>query len=88
MGVSDFFATAAAWVTGQVAYVDAFATREAAVNIAAAGLLLAVLAAHWRNRKIRTELRNLKHRVTALEAAENSRFVQSLNGRAAQKEAA
>jgi len=88
MGVSDFHSTAATWALGQIAYIDAFATRESVMSIAVASLLVAVLAAHWRNRKLRADLQKLKHRVVALEAAENSRFIQSLNGRRDRKEAA
>jgi hypothetical protein len=88
MGVSDFYGAAATWAIGPFAYVGAFATREAAVTLAAACLLVAVLAAHWRNRKLCADFQKLKHRVAALEAAENSRFIQSLNGRSDRKEAA
>jgi membrane protein implicated in regulation of membrane protease activity len=88
MGVSDVYGPAAAWAIGPFTNVGAFATHEAAVTIAAASLLLAVLAAHWRNRKLRADFQKLKHRVAALEAAENSRFIQSLNGRSDRKEAA
>jgi hypothetical protein len=88
MGVSDFYGSAATWASARIAYVDAFATREAAVTIAAACVLVAVLAAQWRNRKLRADFQKLKHRVAALEAAENSRFIQSLNGRPDRKEAA
>jgi hypothetical protein len=81
MDVSGFYATALNWISASIAYVGAFATREFLVGAAGAILLLAVLEAHWRNRTLRADLRKLMRRVSALEAIESSRFLQSLNAR-------
>jgi hypothetical protein len=81
MDVSGFYATALTWMSASIAYVGAFVTREFLVGVAGAILLLAVLEAHWRSRRLHADLRKLMRRVTALESIESSRFLQSLNAR-------
>jgi hypothetical protein len=88
MDVSGFFATALSWISASVAYVGAFATREVLASVVGAILLLAVLEAHWRNRRLHAELRKLTRRVAALEAVESSRFLQSLNARPVERNVA
>jgi len=81
MDVSGFYVAALTWMSAPIAYVGAFVTREFLVGVAGAILLLAVLGAHWRNRRLHAELRKLTRRVATLEAIESSRFLQSLNAR-------